>query len=129
VFLSSEASHHQCFLFVFFISFLWLLNFFHWKIKWSVVCSSSSSSHEHIGLSVSPNLCKYDLNFPRPVTIVVNSGNMAIFCCSLFFTNGKKSFGHRPLPRIRPLLLPQMNSIFLLSCYNDLSWYVHTCII
>jgi hypothetical protein len=36
---------------------------------------------------------------------------------------GGKKLWSPPLHRIRPLLPPQMNSIFLLSCYNDLSWY------
>ena len=31
--------------------------------------------------------------------------------------------GHCPLPRIRQFLLPHMNTIFLLSRYNHLSWY------
>ena len=77
------------------ISFLWLLNFLHFNIKWSTVCSSS---HGHIGLSLSPNLCKYELIFPYPVSIVVNSGNIGIFCSSLFLTDRKKSFVTAPFP-------------------------------
>jgi len=72
------------------ISFLWLRSFLHINNKWSTVCSSSS--HRDIGLSVSPSLYKYDLMFPCPVSIVVNSGNIGIFCVTLFLTDGKEAF-------------------------------------
>ena len=35
-----------------------------------------------------------------------------IFCLSPCLTAGKKGFGNRPFPRIRPLLFPQMKYIF-----------------
>ena len=77
------------------ISFLWLRNFLHLNIKWSTV--TSSSSHGHIGLSVNPSLYNYDLIFPCPVSIVVNSGNIGIFCVTLFLTDGEKAFVTAPL--------------------------------
>ena len=84
---------------VFFIclinSFLWLRSFLHLNIKWSTVCSSSSSQG-HIRLSVSPCLYKYDFMLPCPVSIVVKSGNIGIFCVSLFLTDGKKAFVTAP---------------------------------
>ena len=39
---------------------------------------SSASAHGHVGLSVIPNLWKYVLNFPCPITIDVNSGDTGI---------------------------------------------------
>ena len=71
------------------ISSLWLRNFLHLNIKWSTVCSSPSQGH--IRLSVSPSLYKYDFMLPSPDSKVVNSGNIGIFCVSLFFTDGKKA--------------------------------------
>ena len=68
---------------------LWLRSFLHLNIKLSTVCSSSSQGH--IRLSVSPSLYKYDFILPCPVNKVVNSGNIGIFCVSLFFTDGKRS--------------------------------------
>ena len=50
---------------------------------------SSASANGHVGLSVIPNLWKYDLNFPCPVTIDVNSGDTGSSCRSLFLTKGK----------------------------------------
>jgi hypothetical protein len=60
----------------------------HWNIKWSEVCSSSS--HGHMGLSVIPDLWRYDLSSPCPVTNIVNSGKIEIFSRSLFLTDAKK---------------------------------------
>ena len=58
-------------------------------MKWSTVCSSSS--HGHIGLSISPNLYKYERVFPCPVSIVVNSGNVGIhICCVKCVRMGKR---------------------------------------
>ena len=54
------------------ISFLWLRNFLHSNIKWFLICSFSSS-HGHIGLSISPNLWRYDRSSPCPVTRVFRS--------------------------------------------------------
>jgi hypothetical protein len=68
----------------FIIPYLWLRNFLHWNIKWSAV--SSSSSHGHIALSVSPNLYRCDLIFPCPVSIVVKSGNTGERGTSYSFT-------------------------------------------
>ena len=93
MFHSLQANCHQCFFICLIISFLWLRNFLHLNIKWSTVCSSS---HGHIRLSVSPSLYKYDLIFLCPVSIVVNSGNIGIFCVSLFLTDGKKAFVTAP---------------------------------
>jgi len=59
----------------FIISFLWLRNFLHWNIKWFAICSFSSSQ-EHILLSISTYLWRYDRIFACTVTIIVNSGNI-----------------------------------------------------
>ena len=107
--------------FICLISFLWLRSFLHLNIKWSTVCSSS---HGHIGLSVSPSLYKYDFMLPCPVSIVVNSGNIGIFCVSLFLTDGKKSFCKCPPSRIHPLLLPHLKSMVFFSCYDHLFRYL-----
>ena len=79
----------------FIISFLWLCNFLHRNSKWSVVCCSS---HRHIGLTVLPNLWRYDLSFPCPVSIVVNSRNIGIFCSSPLLIYGKKALVTAPFP-------------------------------
>jgi len=57
---------------------------------------SSASAYGHVGLSVIPNLWKYDLNFPCPVTIDVNSGDTESSCRSLFLTKGKKDLVTAP---------------------------------
>jgi hypothetical protein len=54
---------------------------------------------------------------PCSVTIDVNSGNTGIFCHSLFLTDGKKGFGHRPLP------------VFVHFCCHKLSPFSLTLII
>ena len=66
-------------------------------------------------------ICTGTILIPCPVTIDVNSGVTGIFCRSLSLTAGKV-FGHRLFPRIHPLLLPQMKSIFPNSRHNRLSW-------
>ena len=101
------------------ISFLWLLNFLHLNIKWSTV--RSSSSHGHIGLSVCPNLCQYELIFPGPVSIVVNAGNTGILCISLLLTDGKKAFVTAPFP-YPPTAVHTYEVHCFFSCYNHLSW-------
>jgi hypothetical protein len=88
---------------VFFYLFYYFIplvrNLLHWNIKGSGVSSSCSfSPHRHIRLSVSPNLWRYDLIFPCPVSIVVNSGNAGIFCRSLFLIDGKKLWSLPPFP-------------------------------
>ena len=97
----------------FIISFLWLRNIVKWNIKWSVVCSSSS--HGQIGLSVSPNLRRYDLILPCPVIIVVNSENTRIFCRGLFLTDGKIALVTAPFP-VFVHYCCHISSQFSLSC-------------
>ena len=98
VFHYSWVNCHHCFFICFIIAFLLLRNFLHWNIRWSAVCSSSSSSsHGHIGLSASPNLYRYDLIFPCPVSTVVNSENTVIFSRNLFLTDGKKALAIKGL--------------------------------
>ena len=104
----------------FIILFLWLVNLLHWNIQWSAVCSSSL--HGHMGLSIIPNLWRYDLSFPCPVTNTVNSGKIGIFLHSLFLTKGRK-LSHCPLLHVCPLPPPHIKSIFLHSSYKHLSWY------
>ena len=59
-------------------------------ITWSTVCSTLL--HEHIGLSWILYLCRYDLIFPCPVTIVVKFGVTLIFCFNLSAILGKNDF-------------------------------------
>ena len=90
----SLANRLRRFLF-FIISVLCFLSFLHRKIKWSVVWSSASA-HGHVGLSVIPNLWKYDLNFPCLVTIDVNSGDTGSSCRSSFLAKVKKDLVTAP---------------------------------
>ena len=69
------------------ISFLCLNSFLHLNIKWSTV--SSSSSHGHIRLSVSPSLYKYDFMLPCPVSIV--HGNIKSYLYRLGLTDNRKT--------------------------------------
>jgi len=51
-----------------------------------------------MGLSIIPNLWRYDLSFPCPVTNIVTSGKTGIFSRSLFLTDGKKALVTVPAP-------------------------------
>jgi len=66
----------------FIILFLWLHNILQWNIKLFVVRSYYSSSHGHFGLSISPNLWRYDLSVPCPVWHVLCD----IFCVTCSYS-------------------------------------------
>ena len=73
---------------------IWASRILQAYIKCSGVCAPSLQGH--VGLSVNLNLCKYDLVFPWPVTIAVNSGVMGSFTCSLCSTAGKNDLHNAP---------------------------------
>ena len=54
--------------------------------------------HVHFGLSINPNLCRYALVFPSPVTIAVNVAVIGILTCSLCYTSGRNDLHRVPFP-------------------------------
>ena len=89
-----QAKCHQSFYLSYHLFFL-VTSSLHLKIKWSTVCSFSSQGH--IQFSISPSLYSYDFMLPCPDSKIVNSGNIRIFCVSLFSTDGKKAFVTAPV--------------------------------
>ena len=82
----------------------------------------------HTGTSHYPSvhICTGIILFPHVLlallsTLGIRDFFLVVSCSS---PTGKKSLGHRPLPRVRPLPLPHMKSIFFLSRYNHLPWHL-----